>query len=95
MNRAANPHWIGPRRGTYVSVVLDTDCSLVVGNAGYDPCIFRAVIVDPYRARIRDDVLKPFTVMLDAAGEGTKWCLDWSGDNVDALTALIKLSSST
>ena len=94
MNRAANPHWIGPRRGTYVSVVLDTDGGLV-GNAGFDPCIFRAVIADPYRARIRDDMLGPCTVILDAAGEGTKWCLDWSGENVDALAALIKLASST
>lgn len=94
MNRAANPHWIGPRRGTYVSVVLDTDGALVLGNAGYDPVIFRAVITGPYFARIRDDVLGHITVILNPNSEGTKWCLDWSGDNVDALKAILKLSSS-
>lgn len=94
MSRAANPHWIGPKRGTYVTVMirsLDAEDGLAVHA---HLVLFRAVVVGPYRARLCDEIIRR-TVPIDPLGLDTTWCYDWDGDNVNALKALLKLQETT
>lgn len=90
MNRAANPHWIGPRRGSYVTVAVTFD------RLQEHTRVFHAVIVSPYRARLLferadDEYRNLFAIDLDPYGEGLTWCYDWDGEGPDALRAAVAL----
>lgn len=81
-----NRRWYGPRRGAQVTVVC------LVGRIR----ICRAVIIEPYCARVIEDDGEGLTIRinLDPYGEGTTWCYEWIGEDAAALEAQMMLSRS-